>query len=77
MGRIGGAEALVRWLHPQRGMISPGILSSVRKSGRICQLDFYVFEQTCRIFARKAGVREKGFSGVGESFRRHFKDQMR
>ena len=48
-GEIGGAEALVRWLHPQRGMISPGdFIPVLEKSGRICQLDFYVFEQTCK-----------------------------
>lgn len=40
-GEIGGAEALVRWLHPQRGMIfSRGFYPSVRKKRKNLPIGF-------------------------------------
>jgi diguanylate cyclase (GGDEF)-like protein/PAS domain S-box-containing protein len=44
-----GAEALVRWNHPQRGLISPGEFIPVfERNGFIYELDKYVWEQSCR-----------------------------
>lgn len=44
-----GAEALVRWDHPVRGMISPGEFIPVfEKSGYITRLDRYIWELACR-----------------------------
>ncbi len=44
-----GAEALVRWMHPGKGMISPGIFISIfEKNGFISRLDHYVWEKTCQ-----------------------------
>ena len=52
-GKLGGAEALVRWMHPQRGLIPPGeFIPLLERSGRICKLDFYVFEQVCIMLNR-------------------------
>lgn len=49
-GEIIGAEALVRWIHPEKGMISPGEFIPVfEKNGFIGKLDFYMFEETCRM----------------------------
>ncbi len=43
-----GAEALVRWKHPVKGMISPGAFIPVfEKNGFIAKLDYYVWEETC------------------------------
>ncbi|MEG0493322.1 MAG: EAL domain-containing protein [Clostridia bacterium] len=43
-----GAEALVRWIHPQKGIIAPGEFISVfERNGFITKLDFYVWEQAC------------------------------
>lgn len=43
-----GAEALVRWRHPDRGLISPGIFIPIfEKNGFIYEMDKYVWEQTC------------------------------
>ncbi|SEA51160.1 diguanylate cyclase (GGDEF) domain-containing protein [Eubacterium aggregans] len=40
-----GAEALVRWIHPERGIISPGIFIPLfEEHGLITQLDNYVGE---------------------------------
>ena len=44
-----GAEALVRWDHPVRGMISPAEFIPVfEKSGNIAKLDCYVWELACK-----------------------------
>lgn len=52
-GMLTGAEALVRWAHPEKGLISPGVFIPVfEKNGFITKLDMYVFEQVCR-FLRK------------------------
>lgn len=48
--RACGAEALVRWDHPLRGMISPGSFIPVfEQNGFIVQLDHFVWEQVCRL----------------------------
>lgn len=52
-GCLGGAEALVRWADPRGGMISPGDFIPVfERSGYICRLDLYIFEQVCRLMNR-------------------------
>lgn len=52
-GTVIGAEALVRWKHPERGLISPGIFIPIfEKNGYISKLDFYVFEQACDFLKR-------------------------
>lgn len=44
-----GGEALVRWEHPTRGMLSPGIFVPLfETNGFITKLDYYVWEQTCK-----------------------------
>ena len=44
-----GAEALVRWIHPQRGMVPPGeFISLFEKCSYIHRLDRYVWELACR-----------------------------
>lgn len=48
-GALIGAEALVRWQHPEVGLISPGIFIPIfEKNGFITRLDMFVFEQCCR-----------------------------
>ena len=47
-GAMTGAEALVRWNHPERGLISPGVFIPIfEKNGFITKLDMYVFEEVC------------------------------
>lgn len=44
-----GAEALIRWNHPTRGLFNPGaFIGECEKSGLIHVLDFYVFDQVCK-----------------------------
>lgn len=48
-----GAEALVRWQHPDKGMVSPGKFIPVFESnGFIGRLDFYMWEHTCKLLHR-------------------------
>lgn len=45
-----GAEALVRWIHPQLGFISPAKFVPIfEQNGFIYQLDKYVWEKTCQM----------------------------
>ncbi|MEG2518379.1 MAG: EAL domain-containing protein [Oscillospiraceae bacterium] len=44
-----GAEALVRWLHPTKGMLSPDqFIPIFERNGFITKLDYYVWEQACK-----------------------------
>jgi len=46
LNRLDGAEALVRWKHPERGMISPEIfIPLLEKAGRIDGLTIHVLQQ--------------------------------
>ena len=46
---LSSAEALVRWFHPDLGMISPGIFIPLfEENGLIQQLDHYVWKETAR-----------------------------
>ena len=48
-----GAEVLVRWKSPTRGMISPGEFIPVfERNGFIIKLDYYVWEKACELLAK-------------------------
>lgn len=48
-----GAEALCRWRHPKKGVISPGKFVPVfENNGFIGKLDFYMWERTCQLLRR-------------------------
>lgn len=48
-----GAEALVRWKHPQDGMISPGdFIPLFERNGFILRLDEYIWELACKTLRR-------------------------
>ena len=51
---IVGGETLVRWKHPQKGIISPGLFIPVfEKNGFIIHLDYFVWEETCKFIAKR------------------------
>jgi diguanylate cyclase (GGDEF)-like protein len=55
-GDVIGAEALVRWRHPERGMIPPGeFIPYAETSGQISQIGEWVLSEACtRVAAWKA-----------------------
>ncbi|MEG2516761.1 MAG: EAL domain-containing protein [Raoultibacter sp.] len=47
--KIVGLEALVRWQHPERGLVMPGeFIPLLEKNGFIASLDLFVWEEACR-----------------------------
>lgn len=47
--KLSGAEALVRWIHPKKGFISPAkFIPIFEKTGFITDMDEYVWEFTCK-----------------------------
>ena len=58
-GKFCGMEALVRWQHPEQGLLSPNLFIHVaERSGLIIQLGEIVIEKTCKQIAqwRESGL---------------------
>lgn len=48
--KLSGAEALIRWNHPRRGILSPvEFVPLFESNGFICCIDEYVWEESCRL----------------------------
>jgi len=52
-GRVQGFEALVRWEHPQRGLLLPNeFLEVAGETGTLVAMDWWVLEQVCQNLLR-------------------------
>lgn len=59
--QVVGAEALVRWNHPTRGLVSPGdFIPLAEESGLVVPLGNWVLERACAELARWSGVAADG-----------------
>ena len=48
-GRVTGVEALLRWQHPQRGLLAPGtFLAAAEESGLVERIGEWVLQHVCR-----------------------------
>lgn len=56
-GRLAGAEALLRWYHPQRGAVAPSeFLPLAEETGLIRDIGAWVLEQVCRTLEQWRGI---------------------
>ena len=59
-GKLVGAEALVRWIHPKYGFMSPAYFVPIfEENGFVSHMDYYVWEESCAAIQRwkKAGLK--------------------
>jgi len=75
-GRVRGCEALVRWQHPERGLLMPtAFIGMAEESGLIRELGLWTLEAACAQLARwKAAGRHPGKLAVNVSALQ-FRDQ--
>lgn len=75
-GLTGGAEALIRWIHPELGFMNPGVfIPQFEQNGFIKKLDYYVWEEVCKSLKE---WKDKGLRMVPVSVnvsRRDFEDE--
>ncbi len=72
-GEIIGAEALVRWNHPTKGVLSPAHFIPVfEANGFVVQLDFYIFKKVCRSLAEQLKNNEPAVPVAVNFSSRHF-----
>jgi len=73
-GQVVAVEALVRWQHPQRGLLEPAqFIDVAQSSGLIVQIDEWVIEQACRqaaVWQKRSSDREPVHMSVNLSPRR-------
>lgn len=59
-----GVEALIRWNHPERGLLPPGVFMPIaEETGQILQIGDWIIEQACYQYAKweKQGVLPPSF----------------
>ncbi|MCM1046667.1 MAG: EAL domain-containing protein [Candidatus Gastranaerophilales bacterium] len=72
-GEIIGAEALVRWQHKDKGLISPGVFVPIfEKNHFIIEIDFCIFEQVCALLADRKQKGQKLYAISCNFSRYHF-----
>ena len=48
-GAVAGIEALVRWQHPERGLVTPGeFIGSAEETGLIIEIGAWALREACR-----------------------------
>jgi len=69
-GRIVGAEALVRWQHPTRGLIPPDVFIPIaEESDLICDIGLWVLETACHQLAAWSAAGQSLYLSINVSAR--------
>ncbi|MEX5285516.1 GGDEF domain-containing phosphodiesterase [Selenomonas sputigena] len=59
-GALLGAEALVRWKHPEKGLLTPGqFIGILENAGLVHLLDHYVWEEAAALLGRWQGTEKE------------------
>ena len=67
-GAVAGAEALVRWIHPERGLLSPAVFVPVfEENGMIAEMDRSMWRSACEILAAWSATHPDLFISVNIS----------
>lgn len=67
-GQVVGAEALVRWIHPEHGFMSPAMFVPLYEgNGMIVELDRYMWRCACEILSGWTGEKKDLFISVNIS----------
>ncbi len=67
-GRVVGAEALARWIHPEHGFLSPAVFIPVfEKSGLIVEVDRHIWRCACELLSQWKGKFDDMFISVNIS----------
>ncbi|MCR5813931.1 MAG: EAL domain-containing protein [Desulfovibrio sp.] len=75
-GRIIGAEALARWLHPEDGMIMPDrFVPLFETNGFVLKLDTFIWEEACKILRKWLDAGYKAVPISVNVSRLHFKSE--
>jgi EAL domain-containing protein (putative c-di-GMP-specific phosphodiesterase class I) len=71
-GQLAGFEALMRWIHPEQGLIPPSTFIPIaERSGLIIKMTYWALEEACQILVR---FRDELFSKVHLS--QHISDSL-
>ncbi len=67
-GKVVGAEALARWIHPEQGFMSPAMFIPIlEKNGLIIEVDRHIWRCACKILASWKGTHDDLFISVNIS----------
>ncbi len=73
--KIVGAEALVRWIHPERGMIYPNeFIPVIEENGFIKMVDYYIWEEASRFIKKCTDIGIEDCPVSVNVSRNHLKD---
>lgn len=75
-GRLVGAEALVRWIRPDKTTVMPGSFIPVLEEGdAICELDWYILREVCAFQKRQQGSKNPMVAIAVNFSRRHLYEE--